>query len=384
MRKLLFILLMVLITGCSGDLMEGVGGDTDETPPTLEQKLRGIWIIGGAEQPNGTGIYSELDLYDPMTDTWYTDVAAGASGNYAPSVFNAAAYSNGRIYVMGGAINSASATSAVYEYDIENNSWSLKQNIQNLGADVVLMGSAAYTYSDYVYLIGGTTATTTAGVQVYNIRFDPGAGTLGTWSNMLNYTTARSSMGAVCVGGIAYYFGGRIAGGAGQTTNNGYIIATNTHTAALTAITARAGMAYASHEGANGTYIFIVGGAPTYAAATAYFSMVPTYVAAANSFQIYVPQGTITNGKFHPAFSGGTTTGIVFAGAAVSPYNGDGILDPTLYVFGGIKNQPAAATDEVWAITADDTLGGYPTATWYSKTPMPRARYGHSVVIAGQ
>ena len=177
MRKILFILLVVLITGCAGDLMEGVGGE--ETPPTLEQKLRGIWIMGGAEQPNGTGIYSEIDLYDPMIDTWYTDVAAGASGNYVPSVFNAAAYSNGRIYVMGGAVNSASATSAVYEYDIENNSWSTKQNIQNLGADVVLMGSAAYAYSDYVYLIGGTTSTTTAGVQVYNIRFEPGAGTSG-------------------------------------------------------------------------------------------------------------------------------------------------------------------------------------------------------------
>ncbi len=357
------------------------------TTPTLEQKMRGIWVIGGAADVTGTTIIPEIDMYDPVTDTWYPDVAAGASGTYVPTAFNSAVSINGKIYVMGGAVNSGAATIAVEEYDISTNTWTGKANIQNSGINITLMASTAYTYANNIYLMGGSTTTTTAGVVAYHLRYNPSAGTSGTWYNTppLAYTTARSSMGSACIGGITYYFGGRIAAGTGATTNTAYTIATNTYSGALTVITARGGMAYAHNSGTNGTYIFIVGGATPFSVAAAYFSTNPTYVAQASSFQVFTPggggAGTVTNGRFHPAFSGGATTGIVYAGAAVSPYNGTSTIDQTLYVFGGLQNQ-SIISNEVWSITANDTIGGYPTATWFAKTGMPRARFGHSVVVA--
>jgi hypothetical protein len=243
-----------------------------------------------------------------------------------------------------------------------------------------------YTHAGCIYLIGGTTTTTTAGVQTVHLRFDPAAGANGQWTTLAAYATARSSMGAGYMDGSPCYFGGRISTGAGQGTNDMYLIASNTYTAQTeTAIQARAGAAYATHSSFSGTYVFIVGGAPTFAAATAYFS--PgltgiTYVAQAQSLQIYTPPatgGAATNGRPHPAFAGGNT-GIVFASAAVSPYNGTSSVDPTLYVFGGIRTG-LMVTNEVWAMDADETLGSYsPTGlAWVSKSSMPRERYGHGV-----
>ena len=130
-------------------------------------------------------------------------------------------------------------------------------------------------------------------------------------------------------------------------------------------------------------YVFIVGGAPTFAAATAYFTPLLTaitYVAQAQSFQLYLPPGT---GGSHSvpgrsAFTG--NTGIVFTSAAVSPYNGTSTEDPTLYVLGGISTG-LAVTSAVWAMDADEALGSYsPTGlSWVSKGNMPRERYGHGV-----
>lgn len=402
-RFLTFIILTAvaaLLAASCGDSLENISDPTQPllvsasftdaaaAEPTSTTKARGIYVIGGAANKDGTGVYPQIDMYDPQTDTWYSDIASGATGTYTPTIFNSAAYLNGKIYVMGGAVSSAATTFAVYEYDIANNIWTTKENIMNTGIDTAMMDMAVYTYLDNVYLMGGTTTTTTAGVATaYHLKFDPDAGANGTWYNTppAPIASARSSIRAAYVGGIAYYYGGRNAAGISQTTNDGYIFATNLFTAAVEpVIVARGGFATASYEGTNGVYIFIVGGATSMSTPNAYFGagVNATYVAAVSSFQIYPPQGAaITPGKFYPAFSGGTTTGIVFAGAAVSNYNGSTATDPTLYVFGGVKNQNTV-TNEVWSITANTTLGAYLTATWYSKTVMPRARYGHSVVIA--
>jgi hypothetical protein len=378
-------MVLVLLGACNASLLGGIGGDNGPEP-TLATKLRGIWVVGGAANLDGTGICSQLDLYDPAANTWYPDVAAGATGSYVPTIHNMVASVNGRIYVLGGASNNSTVVSSVYEYDIAENRWSTKANILVGSTPTALMASAVYTHGGCIYLIGGTNTTTTAGVQTVHLKFDPASGASGQWTTLAAYTTARASMGAGCMAGSACFFGGRINTGAGQSTNDMYIIASNSYTAQTeTAIQARAGAAYATHSSINGTYVFIVGGAPTFAAATAYFTPLLTaitYVAQAQSFQIYVPPatgGAPTNARPHPAFTGGNT-GIVFASAAVSPYNGTSTEDPTLYVLGGISTG-LAVTSEVWAMDADETLGSYsPTGlSWVSKGNMPRERYGHGV-----
>ncbi len=383
------VLLICLLIGSCGDLLSSPPYAADESPPTMEQKLRGIWVVGGAANLNGSGIYAQLDLYDPVTDTWYADVAAGASGTYVPTVYNSVASVNGKLYVLGGAVSGPAVTSSVFEYNISTNSWRTMAGIGG-GAGTPLMGAAVYTHANNIYLIGGTSSTTTAGVQTTHYRFDPASGSTGQWYALAAYTTARASMGAGYFDGNACFFGGRIAGGGGSTTNDIYVIATNNYTgAAEPVIVSRAGAAYATNSSVNGKYAFIVGGANTYTAATSYFGVTNmTYVAQASSFQIYTPPasaGSPTAGRSHPAFGASTATGLVFASAAVSPYNGSAAYDPTLYVFGGIQDI-SVVTNTVYAMDADEPIGSYaPTGlSWVSKASMPVARYGFGATRVSQ
>ncbi len=254
------------------------------------------------------------------------------------------------------------------------------------------MDGFCYVQGNYLYVIGGTNQVTTAGVQTTHYKFDPAT---NAWSTMLAYTTARSSMAGANFNGMVVYAGGRISTGGGSTVNDIYVIATNNYsggTETAIVISGRAGMAYAGYASRYGNYLFLVGGATGFTAATVYFSLTAiTFVTQASSFLVYTPPATTNGwfyGNYHPAFTGGTTTGIVFASAAVSPYNGSFTKDPMLYVFGGIKNSPVVTvTDEVYAISAEGTLSGtnYVTQTgWTQKAPMPRARYGHRSVTINQ
>jgi hypothetical protein len=379
-----------------GDLLNGVVVPEPESEPepqpeqepTLAQKLRGIWIIGGTSTIAGSTMVNEIDLYDPVTDKWYPDVAKNANGSYSPTAFPQVGSLNGKIYVCGGAISNTTVASTVFEYDVANNSWSTLTSMpQNI------MDGVCYVQGDYLYVIGGTNTVTTAGVQTTHYKFDPSSGT-GSWSTMTAYTTARSSMAGWNFNGMVSFMGGRITGGGPQTTNDMYVINTNNYTGGTeTAIivSGRGGMAYAGYADEHGTYVFLVGGASAFTAATAYFSLTAiTFVTQASSFLVYTPPAT-TNGWFygtyHPAFTGGTTTGIVFASAVVSPYNGSSETSPTLYIFGGIKHSPpVTVTDEVYAIKANGTTVGtnYSDSGWVAKTSMPRARYGHRSVTINQ
>ncbi len=386
-----------MIIACEDDLLEGVGGDpkaaasSEEKPPsespTLAQKLRGIWVIGGTQSIAGSTMIREIDLYDPVTDTWYPDVAANATGSYAPTAFSMVGSINKKIYVCGGAISNTTVASTVFEYDIENNSWQTKTAmLQNI------MDGFCYVQGNYLYVIGGTNQVTTAGVQTTHYKFDPAT---NGWSTMTAYATARSAIAGANFNGMVVYAGGRINTGVTQTANDIYIIATNNYSGGTetTIVTSgRAGMAYAGYASGYGNYLFLVGGASGFTGATAYFSLTSiTFVTQASSFLVYTPPAT-TNGWFygtyHPAFSGDTTRGIVFASASVSPYNGSATNDPTLYVFGGIKNSPpVTVTDEVYAISAEGTVSGTNYVTqvgWTQKTSMPRARYGHRSVTINQ
>lgn len=394
---------MLFFSASCGDSLTGIV-DHQETltelallqgSPTLEQKMRGIWIIGGTADIAGTTIIPQIDLYDPVTSTWYPNVAAGASGTYPPSAFNMAASVAGKIYVMGGATSTVAPTSSVYEYNVASNSWSTKASIP-----VTLVGASAYAQGNYIYLIGGTTAAnTTTNVVTTHYKFDPtGGGGAGVWSTVppAAYATARSSMAVANFDGVVVHAGGRIAGGGGSNLNNMYIINSDAYVAGVVLTSARAGMAYAGYAGVNGTYFFLVGGASTFGAvATAYFGLTTiTYVTQASSFIVYLPPSTaasgILTGTVHPSFQG-TVTGLVFASAAVSPYNGTSSVDPTLYVFGGFKTTAGpttnSVTNEVYSITANGVTSGalYASgATWTIRTVMPRARYGHSSVIVNQ
>jgi len=371
---------------------------TTESGPSLEQKLRGIWVIGGASDIFGVNILPQLDLYDPVTDTWYADVAASATGTYIPTAFGMAVYMSGKIYVMGGASSNATVSGAVYEYDIATNAWSTKTSIPLIRA-----GSIVYTQGDQAYILGGANSVTASGTAGANThyRFDPSGA--GTWYTthpvslavLAVMPTIRIGCGAFNFSGDLSYAGGKLTTTAHtfQSLNDIYQWPNNTYTTqteiALT--TARAFMASSGHSGTNGTFFFLAGGvtAITHTANNMFFNFSNmTYVAQANSFIVYLPPSTSASGRLLgatcPSFGAATTTGIAFHAGAVSPYNGSAAEDPTFYLFGGIKNRTIVTTD-VSAISANGTVSGttYTTTGWnLTKSSMPRARFGHSVVVA--
>lgn len=373
------------------------------THPTLEEKLRGIWIIGGASTYAGVPFYTQIDLYDPVEATWYPDVAAAATGDIPPGLaFPMVESVNGKIYVMGGAINATTTSSAVYEYNIANNSWTSKAPIY-FPSSVALMDAAAYTHRGKIYLMGGTTGVTTAGVVLTHHEYDP---VNNVWTTVAPFRLAipagRCGMAVYNDNGLVSYALGRIVGGAPQTTNDIYMYNQNVYTSANPNITeqvftAAFGAAYAGYSGTNGTYFFIIGGATN--TITTYFGMVtaPAYIAGANSWQVYTPPASangrfvaISNTYWHPAWLG-TNTGLVFASAVVSPYeSGSSAINPTLYVFGGIKNG-STVTDDYYYLSANGTVSGASyivTTPWTGDdggtTKMSRARYGHRAIIINQ
>ncbi len=367
---------------CSGDILSTEVGDSS----MLEVKMRGIWIIGGASDKTGNNVVRELDLYDPVTDTWYENVAADASGGFSPSTYGMAVSVKGKIYVMGGAISGTSITNAVYEYDIEKNAWSSKASIT-----AAVMDSAVYAHGDMIYLMGGSSSATTITAQTTHYRMDVGN---NSWSAMTALPALRAGMAVYNNYGAVVHAGGRVTtSGTAQSTNDIYLVTSNVYTTAITEQVlsgARFNMASAGYTGTNGTYVFMVGGASGVTTNTAYFNLTNiTYVTQASSFIIYTPPATasgVFTGPYHPSFGAATTTGVMGAAAAVSPYNGSLSDNPTLYVFGGLRNI-TSVDKEVWCFTANGKTTGSSYAVgsaWVQKTAMPRARYGHSAVVINE
>jgi hypothetical protein len=134
----------------------------------------------------------------------------------------------------------------------------------------------------------------------------------------------------------------------------------------------------------------LIGGAATLTTPAAYFTTVATYYAYTSCFEVYTPPATAAGffiGTPHPSFvNGDNTKGIAFAAAAVSFYNDGSSDDPTLYVFGGVKNQ-ITITNDLYSITANGAIVSPNYALgvpWVQKTSMPRARFGHCAVAGEQ
>lgn len=375
---------------------------TVEPGPSMEQKMRGIWVIGGSSDLFGVNILPQLDLYDPVTNQWYGDVAAAATPSipaYVPTAFGMAVYMSGKIYIMGGADSSTTVTSRVFVYDIATNAWSTKNPITQ-----ARVGSITYTDGTYAYVLSGSNSVTPGAAvgQTTHYRLNPAGA--GSWSTLTVLPTAgRVGCGVYNFNGAVSYAGGRLTtvGGAYQTLNDIYQISSNTYSTtqtelALLPAAGKAFMASSGHSGTNGTFLFLAGGisANTLTSVMFFNFTTLTYVPQANSFIVYyMPYVTVAAGRLAgancPSFGGTTVTGVAFHAGAVSPYNGSTAENPTFYIFGGIRNtapvQALTVSADVYGISANGTVSGanyIAPGGWVAKTSMPRQRFGHSVVVA--
>jgi N-acetylneuraminic acid mutarotase len=154
-----------------------------------------IYAIGGTP---GSGAFSTVESYDPVTDTWTRKAnmpmirAAGTS-----SVVN------GRIYVMGGrpSLNGANISS-VQEYDPKTDTWRAKANM--LTARSWLSSSVV---DGKIYAIGGARTYNSTALSTVE-EYDPAT---DTWTRKADMPTARVCLSTSAVNGKIYTIGGNLS-----------------------------------------------------------------------------------------------------------------------------------------------------------------------------
>jgi N-acetylneuraminic acid mutarotase len=148
-----------------------------------------IYVIGGFV--NSVAGIPTVEAYDPETDTWE------AKANMpAPRCVLSAATVNGKIYAIGGARNSAVTT--VEEYDPARDVWTKKASIptaRNWLATAVV--------NEKIYAIGGWNGSTKSAVEEYDPETD-------TWTRKASMPSRRWGLSVGVANGKIYAIGGVI------------------------------------------------------------------------------------------------------------------------------------------------------------------------------
>lgn len=204
-----------------------------------------LYVIGGA---SSGGVISDLDRYDPVTDTWTSlaSMPTARAGAVAAAVDN-------NIFVIGGRLSAAgpcnggSSLATVEKYDVDANTWTTGlAPMPNPRSDL-----AAVAHGGKIFVFGGCSGTGifTGEVDMYNPETD-------TWSTGLApMPTARASLVAGHSGQRVYAIGGW--NGASLDVNEVYDIAGNSWSGDAPMLTARLEAGTHSHGGR----VYVVGGA---------------------------------------------------------------------------------------------------------------------------
>lgn len=96
--------ILAMLSSCNGDLLfTPVALQVAQPPlppPSWEEVAnRGIWLVGG-QQGNypGANVVAQIDVFDPVTMTWYPNVATLPT----PVTFAGVTAYQGKLYVAGG------------------------------------------------------------------------------------------------------------------------------------------------------------------------------------------------------------------------------------------------------------------------------------------
>ncbi len=204
-----------------------------------------LYVIGGE---SGGMVQSDLQRYDPVTNTWTTlaTMPTARAGAAAPVVDNG-------IFVIGGRLSAPGPCgggpylATVEKYDVDTDTWSAVAPLPSPRSDL-----AAVAHGGKVFVFGGCAGTVTDEVDMYDPQTN-------TWTTRLApMPTARASLAAGRSGDRAYLIGGwdGISPSA-LNVNEVYDIAGNSWSANTPMPTARLKAGTRSHGGR----IYVVGGA---------------------------------------------------------------------------------------------------------------------------
>jgi hypothetical protein len=363
---------------------------TVETLPTMAQKLRGIWLVGGLSGSGATStlahatVVSSVDLYDPVTDTWFAGVTTlPVPVSFCAAESFAAGVSDHRIYVFGGFNSAGSTVNTVQYYTLETNTW----NSASTTLPTVRANFSARRISGKIYLMGGTTgalcSTNWAGTNG-TTEFVPGS----TWTAKTAFGTAGFGRGMLVYNDTIYNFGGRTAAATIVATHDGFIQTNNAVTSGATEVVLsgnRVGMATAVYEPSGApAQLIVVGGFSALTGTTGCSVLQATTANTAIATVQYLAYPfaapiTWTTGATGYPIANGFGSAVVYYSTSLSP-------NYRLYYFGGTQSVVASAASGLASArwTALGQAGSAWTDSWTATSAMPTGRYGFVAVTIQQ
>jgi len=371
MKKITLFLIVTTLSfslyGCFGnDILDKSSTETNPEITVPEEELilpagfnillDGIWLLGGI---NSTGLVSEVDLYNPYTDTWQTNVTT-----IPVPVRNASAavYGN-KIYIFGGITTASILTNIVQVYDVTNNSWT--------NADIMpaaRQGHGAINADGQIYILGGSSTTVANNGTRTIYRFSPYETTNNQWSASLGnlmYTYLRMDSGYTYLDGEILYGGGRTTSGARYPYIGSFLPITRGYQWNIGLLKlSRFGLCATSYSSATTKYAFFIGG--TTVNNTAQF---PATITPSGNVCVYIPY---SENAFRLVLAGPNLNQSRAYAQAVTKGN-------YVYVFGGMAGT-TSYLDGVERLNASSPF----TSSWNAQASMPVARAGFCCVTIRQ
>ncbi len=164
-----------------------------------------IYLIGGKKYSSIAPYFNETNIneaYDPVSDSWSTKTSIPT-----PVQGYASAVANGKIYVMGGSLESLSLENTLLTgvnqmYDPKNDSWSLAAKLPNVQSYGAAAATEGFMAPARIYCIGGYSGGAfSSQVQVYD-------SVNNSWTAGQPMPTARAYLGVVDVDDVLYAIGG--------------------------------------------------------------------------------------------------------------------------------------------------------------------------------
>jgi len=372
-KKIPVFLAFFLLSCQANFLFEPVPKGLESSNLITAIKLRGIWVLGGQTSsynlgyPTSANVLGQVDLYDPLTNTWYPNVTQLP----LPVTFMGATYFNGKIYVSGGWDKEGVVRNELQIYDISQNKWQFGPAMPEPRAshDLIFL-------DNYIYATGGLNTNHSTGYNFRNqwFRFDP---VQKAWIPRLGFGLVDSSY--VVAGGIIRAMGGRNPAATIQNYHDGYYPTPSAITDTTTTATAEqpiqrmffSSVSYIARD--YNSYIIAFGGiinnlAGTWrsfvfhdlSSNTSILTNVISYLRApyeAPAAWLNLPVSLNQAIAFHRTI----------------------LYDRGVYLMGGSKTLPnPSPTDENWFFNLDNFPTSVPAPTL--KAPMPVGRYGHQLV----
>jgi phosphodiesterase/alkaline phosphatase D-like protein len=353
--------------------------------PTLAQKIRGIWLIGGLTADIGTAI-SQVDLFDPVSNAFYpavTSLPTAVSFMGAESIRISS--TDHRIYVIGGFNSSGAAQQRIQWYSIENDAWTTDTTTIT-AARANIMAVRLY---DRIYIMGGNTGAHSAwssSATTYSLQPSTGA-----WSQLSTTIPVTSSDRFLfAFGDVLYFIGGRTAVTTVVSANDGYSISGNaltTNGAEIAFPSIRTGVAgalWTPSSGAVAARVITFGG---FTAVTGTGSLIGYSTGTiANGTMLANPAVQYLNYPFTApsAWTAAVNFPTAVTGFAAAAIASDGTND-VYYVFGGTASiarttgvTAAAGTTSVNSLVLNSSMSN----SWNAVSPpaMPVGRWGHAAV----